>query len=144
MNTSSTAEINKQFATGGLDSENNPQHDSQVRLDNMLNYINNYLALDPYSGLNTMESGDFVRLREVGLTYTLPRDFVEGFNLGSAAISFKGRNLLLFTNYSGVDPESNVMGRNSNGGINNNFSRGIDMWGMPLQRQYVLTFKVNF
>jgi len=144
MNTPATAEINKQFATGGLDSNNNPQYDSQVRLDNLLNYINNYLALSPYSGLNTMEKGDFVRLREVGLTYTLPREFVEGFNLGSAALSFKAKNLLLFTNYSGVDPESNAGGRNTNGGINNNFVRGIDMMGMPLQREYILTFKVNF
>jgi len=48
-----------------------------------------------------VESGDHIRLNNASLGYTLP---VKGV-FKRARIYVAGNNLLLFTNYSGVDPE---------------------------------------
>jgi hypothetical protein len=49
---------------------------------------------------------DFVKLREVSATYTLPRDLTERFGFSRASITVSGRNLGLWTKYKGnSDPE---------------------------------------
>ncbi len=47
----------------------------------------------------------FVKLREAVLTYTLPRTVLEKTFIKSASVSLVGRNLLLFTNVPGMDPD---------------------------------------
>jgi TonB-dependent starch-binding outer membrane protein SusC len=51
------------------------------------------------------ERGDFARLREVSLTYTLPGDWSERFGARSTSVTLAGRNLALWTDYNGPDPE---------------------------------------
>jgi TonB-linked SusC/RagA family outer membrane protein len=65
--------------------------------------VNNYSV---YSGM--YENGAFTRLREVSLSYQLP-DAVAG-KVGSsrATLIAAGRNLHVWTHYSGVDPETTV------------------------------------
>ena len=48
--------------------------------------------------------GDFIRLREVSATYTLPSNWIGK----RASITLAGRELHTWTNYGGIDPESNV------------------------------------
>ncbi len=56
-----------------------------------------------------IEPADFVRLREVSLTYSVPRAFVQRFMRASGAtLTVGGRNLRLWTDYSGADPEVNT------------------------------------
>ena len=50
------------------------------------------------------EPTDFFRLRYVTLTYRLPQNWLRGAR--GATVSLAGRNLLLKTDYSGLDPES--------------------------------------
>ncbi|HEX7049513.1 MAG TPA: SusC/RagA family TonB-linked outer membrane protein [Longimicrobiales bacterium] len=54
-----------------------------------------------------IEPGDFLRLREVTLTYTLPQNWASAFGADGASIVVGGRNLGLWTKYSGFDPEVN-------------------------------------
>lgn len=54
-----------------------------------------------------IEPGDFLRLREVSVTYTLPRGVTTLMRASGASISLAGRNLGLWTKYSGADPEVN-------------------------------------
>lgn len=58
-------------------------------------------VLDPY-----LEKADFVRLNEISLSYQLP-DKVAGKLMGahSASISVSGRNVALWSNYSGFNPD---------------------------------------
>jgi TonB-linked SusC/RagA family outer membrane protein len=49
--------------------------------------------------------GDFVRLREVSMTWSLPSRLLRALHLESSAISVGGRNLALWTRYDGWDPE---------------------------------------
>jgi hypothetical protein len=55
-----------------------------------------------------VESGSFVRWRELGATYVLPNAYARGLRAQTASITATGRNLHLFTGYSGVDPEVNA------------------------------------
>jgi TonB-dependent starch-binding outer membrane protein SusC len=51
------------------------------------------------------ESADFVRLREVSLTYSLPQQWAQAFRASNASLTLAGRNLGLWTDYTGADPE---------------------------------------
>lgn len=51
------------------------------------------------------EDASFTRLREVSVTWRLPRSVVGFAKARGAAITFAARNLALWTKYSGTDPE---------------------------------------
>ncbi|MDQ6925907.1 MAG: TonB-dependent receptor, partial [Candidatus Eremiobacteraeota bacterium] len=57
-----------------------------------------------------VEKGDFVKLREVSLTATLPDQFAHRVRARAMSFTVAGRNLRTWTNYSGVDPEVNSVG----------------------------------
>ena len=59
---------------------------------------NNYIQSDA-----TFIDASFIRLRTVSLTYTLPQ--IKNTNL-NCEIFLNGQNLLTFTNYDGLDPET--------------------------------------
>ncbi|MDX1647150.1 MAG: SusC/RagA family TonB-linked outer membrane protein [Longimicrobiales bacterium] len=64
-----------------------------------------------------MEQGDFWKLREVSLTYTLPENLAASFSASTASITLTGRNLATWTDYTGMDPEINWNGSGDNFGI---------------------------
>jgi TonB-linked SusC/RagA family outer membrane protein len=83
----------------------------------------------------------YVKLREVTLSYTIPRQFVDRWGVGahSARISLSGRNLLTFTNYQSTgDPEANQVSKSMAGGI------PWDLWAYPPSRTYWLTVNLGF
>jgi hypothetical protein len=57
-----------------------------------------------------MQPGSFAKLREVSVTYTLPERLLRGFSRTSVTLA--GRELHTWTNYKGIDPES----QDNNGG----------------------------
>ncbi len=68
-----------------------------------------------------LENGSFLRLDNVTVGYNVP---VERFShIDRLRVSLTGNNLLLFTGYSGVDPELNVSGGNGFGGDNGIYPR---------------------
>ncbi len=60
-----------------------------------------------------LEKGDFVRLRNITLGYTLPKDVLDKAGFSNVRIYMSGFNLLTFTGFTGYDPES----RSDAGGI---------------------------
>ncbi|MCH7399659.1 SusC/RagA family TonB-linked outer membrane protein [Belliella sp. DSM 107340] len=68
------------------------------------------------------------RLREVSLSYSLPRRFLERTPFGDASIGFSGRNLWFFAPGFPGDPELNSQGA---GNI-----QGLDLNGVPNTRNY--------
>jgi TonB-dependent starch-binding outer membrane protein SusC len=52
-----------------------------------------------------IEDASFVRLSEVALTYTLPVRWAQKLKAAGATITIGGRNLGLWTDYTGFDPE---------------------------------------
>jgi TonB-dependent starch-binding outer membrane protein SusC len=51
-----------------------------------------------------LESGDFLRLKNVSLSYNVPAILLR--NVAHIRVFVSGINLLTFTNYTGIDPES--------------------------------------
>ena len=85
-----------------------------------------------------MEDAAFVRFRELGVTYAVPQGVLARALRGkSATLSFAARNLHVWTNYTGLDPESNAVA----GGANNLPS---DFQTVPPPTYYILRLNVGF
>ena len=59
-----------------------------------------------FSGI--MENGDFTRFRELAVSYQLPDRLTTRLRASRLALVLTGRNLAVWTPYSGVDPEASV------------------------------------
>ncbi|OON69136.1 SusC/RagA family TonB-linked outer membrane protein [Hymenobacter sp. CRA2] len=81
---------------------------------------------------------DFFKLREVSLTYDLPRALMDKTPFGRVQVGVSGRNLLLFTPKSNefVDPEANIFGTSN--------SQGREFNTIPSTRSYGANLTVTF
>lgn len=52
-----------------------------------------------------LEKGDFLRLRNLTLSYSLPTPTLRKAKMSSVRLFFQGQNVLTFTNFQGFDPE---------------------------------------
>lgn len=138
------ARIERDYMTGGVDSDGNPLNDPEVRLEALDEWVNETLALAPFQGLNAVESADFLRWREVSLTYRVPLRFIEGFGGRNLSFTLAGRNLALWTAYSGVDPELNAIGRGGGTSLDNNFLDGVEAFGFPIPRRVSFRVRLGF
>jgi TonB-linked SusC/RagA family outer membrane protein len=68
-----------------------------------------------------LESGDYVKFREVNVRYVLPTFIADRINAGSASVTVAGRNLKTWTDFTILDPEMDVQGSRDNF-IRNNFA----------------------
>lgn len=84
-----------------------------------------------------MEDVTWTRVREVTLGYEFPKSVCKAIHFGGLSVGVYARNLFLFTNYSGVDPETNLTG-GGNGGF------GIDYFNMPNTRSFGGNLRVSF
>ena len=82
-----------------------------------------------------VEKTDWVRLREVSLSYNLDKVIKKPFVKGLTVYA-TGRNLWLSTPYQGIDPETNLMGAFN--------AQGLDYFNMPNTKSYVFGLKVDF
>ncbi|WP_232834903.1 SusC/RagA family TonB-linked outer membrane protein [Pleomorphovibrio marinus] len=55
-----------------------------------------------------VEDGSFVRLQNLMFGYTFPPELLSRFKINTARVFLSGQNLLLFTPYTGYDPEVNT------------------------------------
>jgi TonB-dependent starch-binding outer membrane protein SusC len=119
----------------------NPASTPEQRFDAAMRWATEVYALSPFDGLNEVEKGDFLRWREAALTYQVPSNVVSRFGMNGASLTFGARNIALFTGYSGIDPESNVV---TGQGAENQFIEATNAWVMPLPRRYTLSARVTF
>jgi len=82
-----------------------------------------------------IEDAGWVRLRTVTLTYNISKLLKNTF-IRQLSVYFSGTNLLLFTKYKGVDPETSLAGSDN--------AQGIDYFNMPGTRSYTLGLNVSF
>ncbi len=88
-----------------------------------------------------VENVNWLRLRSVSLAYSLPDQvFKRAPWIKGATITATGTNLLLFTNYSGMDPETSAAGA----GVVGSGSVGIDYAGVPATAGFALGLNVRF
>ncbi|PWD98609.1 SusC/RagA family TonB-linked outer membrane protein [Marinilabilia rubra] len=80
-----------------------------------------------------LEDGDFLRFENLTIGYTF--DTEKWRHISNVRLSVTGRNLALFTDYSGVDPEVNVSGGNVS---------GVDSGIYPRTRSFAVGLNVSF
>lgn len=122
----------------------NPASTAQQRLEAAKTWANDLASLTPYQGLNEVSDGDFLRFRELSLTYTAPQSFASRFGGRDISFTLTGRNLFLWTKYQGVDPEVAYTGGGGQGGIDENFVESIDAFGFPIPRRFGLSVRIGF
>mgnify|MGYP002777952654 CR=1 FL=1 len=84
-----------------------------------------------------VEDGSFTRLRELSVAYTFDGARLRSATgLGSIDVRLAGRNLFLWTNYQGIDPETNLQGPIGAG-------RGQDYFNNPQTRSLVFNVTLS-
>jgi len=81
-----------------------------------------------------IQNGSFVRLRNITLGYTLPKNISDAISLSKLRIYLSAENLYTFTKYTGYDPEIG-------GGV---FDNGIDRGIYPQPRTVMAGINVTF
>ncbi|HEV2147639.1 MAG TPA: SusC/RagA family TonB-linked outer membrane protein [Longimicrobiaceae bacterium] len=83
-----------------------------------------------------IEDGDFVKLRELSLSFSVPDNLTQRFGTSGLRLTLSGRNLKTWTDYRGLDPEVNTFGQR-------NFD-SADYHNQPPVRYYTARIDVNF
>lgn len=82
-----------------------------------------------------LEKGDFVRLRQLQLGYTLPTSIVNKAHINNLRFYVSGENLFTITAYKGIDPEF------SRASVLNT---GIDKFIYPFTRMFTIGAQLSF
>jgi hypothetical protein len=82
-----------------------------------------------------IEDAGFLKLREVSVAYTLDAPWIRRSGFSTVDIRLAGRNLFTQTDYSGIDPETNLGGAVA--------ARGNDYFNHPQARSFVITLGFN-
>ncbi|MHB1225572.1 MAG: SusC/RagA family TonB-linked outer membrane protein, partial [Gemmatimonadaceae bacterium] len=98
-----------------------------ARVQNGSTYIDEYT-----------QDASFTKLREVALTYNLPRSVVGRAGMNSGSITFAGRNLLTWTDYKGLEPEASFIGGSR--GSTGQFEQNV----LPQLQTWVLSVNIGF
>ncbi|WP_163410705.1 SusC/RagA family TonB-linked outer membrane protein [Flavobacterium ajazii] len=83
------------------------------------------------------EKADFLRLQQLAIGFSLPRDILSKVELSAVRIYAQATNLFLITSYSGTDPETS-----SNG--NSTTSMGVEKNSVGQGRTFTLGLNVSF
>jgi hypothetical protein len=86
---------------------------------------------------NFVEDASWVRLRYLSLSYNVPAKIWKGLPIQGASVTFTGNNLLLFTDYTGFDPETSSSSVGSN-------ADGFTGFTYPALRSYLFSININF
>jgi TonB-linked SusC/RagA family outer membrane protein len=82
-----------------------------------------------------LEDGGFVKLRDVSVSYTINQPFLRRFGFGSMDLTLSGRNLKTWTDYTGIDPESNLTLQST--------GRGLDYFNNPQTRTFAVSVNLT-
>jgi TonB-linked SusC/RagA family outer membrane protein len=83
-----------------------------------------------------VEKADFMKLRDLSLSYTLPHQFLRRVGAENATLTLAGHNLKLWTDYTGLDPEVNSYG-------GRNFVR-VDSYAAPMTKRVSMSMTLSY
>jgi len=95
-------------------------------------------AAGTYAGA-ILDDGDFLKLREVSVSYGVPSQWVSRIGARGGNITVAARNLYTWTKFMGLEPESTFNG-GSRGGSFSLWEQNV----LPQLAQFVVTFNVSF
>ncbi len=83
-----------------------------------------------------VEDASCFRINNLTLSYTIPQKITKKLHLHQVLVSVWSKNLVAYTPYSGVDPESQLMGYDH--------TSGLDLFNIPNQKQFGFQLEVTF
>jgi TonB-linked SusC/RagA family outer membrane protein len=86
--------------------------------------------------ISSIEESSWVRLREITASYSFPEKLFANNFIGSLELYFTGRNLFLSTPFTGIDPETSLLGSSN--------AQGFDYFNMPGTKSYSFGLRVTF
>ena len=104
-------------------------HIPRLSLDN-----DNFTLNDGEAVSTFVENGDYVRIQNITIGYSLPSRILNGTNIENVRFYSSVQNAFVFTGYKGLDPELNFS-------PTTNVQAGIDLNTNPLLR--TITFGIN-
>jgi hypothetical protein len=84
-----------------------------------------------------VEDASWTRVRYLSLSYQIPTSILKTNVIKGASVSFTGNNLILWTDYSGFDPETSSMPAGSN-------ADGFTGFAYPALRSYLVSLNLDF
>ncbi len=84
-----------------------------------------------------LEDGSYLRVKDISLSYDIPRNIINKIHLTRLMPYVSATNLITITGYKGMDPEVNQYG-------NSGAVQGIDWGTYPMCRSFVFGLKVEF
>ncbi len=84
-----------------------------------------------------LEDGSYLRVKDISLSYDIPRNIINKIHLTRLMPYISATNLITITGYKGMDPEVNQYG-------NSGAVQGIDWGTYPMCRSFVFGLKVEF
>ena len=87
-----------------------------------------------------LEKGTYFRMKNVQISYNLPKTLLSKVGFGSARVYVQSQNLFTITKYQGMDPEINL--RNFTAG--NDRQIGVDGGAYPTAKQYIIGVNLSF
>jgi TonB-linked SusC/RagA family outer membrane protein len=142
-----TGDRDKSYIVEGVmrDPVNNPDGSARPLFDGEGNPIANTISLNAQQywtslyntqGEAIVFDASWLRLRELSLSYSLPKGMLSKTPFGSAQVVVTGRNLFLYApNYPHLDPEVNTQG------VNN--SQGFEFNTLPQTRTYGVLLRLT-
>jgi TonB-linked SusC/RagA family outer membrane protein len=95
----------------------------------------------PYNSAGRwVQDATFLKVREIGLYYTFPKEFLSrsfGTLIQRAKVGLSGNNVFLFTKYQGYDPETSTFGAQA---VANN----VDVAPYPTPRRLFFHLQIDF
>ena len=92
--------------------------------------------------VNFVERGvNWLRLRQLSLSYSLPKTFLKQIGFENASVFVNGTDLFILTNYSGADPTATNSNNASTQGIG---GFGIDWFSTSIPRGFSAGIRVDF
>lgn len=89
----------------------------------------NFINISNQANGRFIEKGDFIKLQNLVIGYTLPKTVLDRIKIENLRIFAQGQDLWMGTNYTGIDPEME--------------SNGVDFNGTPRQRVVSLGLNVT-
>jgi TonB-linked SusC/RagA family outer membrane protein len=80
-----------------------------------------------------LEDGSYWRIRNINLSYDIPRSILSKVRISNASIFLSADNLFTFTKFSGMDPDVSSFGM-----------AGLSDFKYPISKQYLFGVKVSF
>ncbi|MHA4843458.1 SusC/RagA family TonB-linked outer membrane protein [Flavitalea antarctica] len=89
-----------------------------------------------------VEDGSYFRAKTIQLGYTLPTKISTKAKLSNVRFYGQVQNLFTITNYTGADPDIQLISRDPNGA--RDYYMGVDLGGFPNPQQFIFGLTANF